>query len=163
MKNLIPLFCIILVMISSCSKEDESVFYGEYSFSVEGDTYAGNKANFKVINGILSISLGELGDRNFGEIQIMIDAPAVGDYVLQPNTLSAMESEEAMVELTVMTGGAGIQGTPVNYSSIGGDGGIISITKVDENTLEGTFDTKLRVWDFTDTPVQGSFIAIKSF
>lgn len=157
--NLFLILC--LVLSSSCSKEN--VNETAYEFTLyENDTYSGKNVGFKTLNGILEMSLGDYDDRYCAKFQILTETIKEGNYSINFMALVPEEEGEATVYVRELTGGTGLNATPIDYRSSGGNGGILSFTRATEDILEGNFDIVLRNWSSSSlVPFKGSFVIYK--
>ncbi len=155
------------LILSNCNDEGNNSPSGSFAYDVSGAAEAavsGEDTNFGTSNGELFIRLTAGTDELI--IRILVDPTVTGTYLVNPIVVNGqpqmIEEGDAFADLDL---GTVLSGVNRSFSTNAGSGGSVTLSKVEGDRLEGTFNMSLQELLSSNTPpevnIQGSFTAIK--
>ena len=166
MKHLILLLSFSL-LISTC-KNDDAPETGNFEYTISGvasKTISGNETNFGNGNGEFFITLTSGNDDL--TLRIYIDPVVPGSYNVNPifvnGQAQTIVSGDSFADLGI---GSSANGDRRNFSTNAANGGSLTISKIETNVVEGSFNMSLFELLGGGVPdqeinIQGEFKAVK--
>lgn len=178
MKKLNLLFCVSLLIVS-CSKDPNSdtIQMGSFTYTISGattKTITGTNARFGSVGSFNQTFIILTVDTDEFEIRIVADPAATGTYLVNPMVIQGeggqiinipIEPDDSWADLGI---GSSLANDRRSFSTGSANGGSLIITRIEGNTMEGSFSMSLMELLGGNDPfnnpkisVQGSFTAIK--